>query len=195
MSTTQSSFESVDRAAGTASAKIDVQKRYTLEEQARRYPPILETAMRIAQAEQPEAGVYRQAAFANSVAYLCTGWSGGYGGPSIREHTTCKVGVSRYRNAGEWSFEDACRFTARWCFGRMNFQHRVCVDGEHCFGDDPQDVEILRKIRIPSRVWLARKELERFQLEATAEKTISEEALWAFYDEINDDPSAVYEGQ
>jgi len=47
---------------------------------------ILDNALNYAKQHYPQAAPQQWAAFANSVYYLMTGWSGGYGGPSLREH-------------------------------------------------------------------------------------------------------------
>src|SRR5690606_26976322 len=64
------------RACGWRSGEDNVDYYNVLVEQAREH----------AEREHPEASAQHRAAFANSVAYLVTGWSGGYGGPSVREH-------------------------------------------------------------------------------------------------------------
>lgn len=43
------------------------------------YEDILEQAMNWGKAQHPQSNQYRHAAFANSVAYLVSGASGGYG--------------------------------------------------------------------------------------------------------------------
>ncbi len=44
------------------------------------YTNILESALAWGKNKHPESNQYRHCAFANSVAYLVTGFSGGYGG-------------------------------------------------------------------------------------------------------------------
>lgn len=55
------------------------------------YQEVLERAMTWARKNRPKASPERHAAFANSVAYAVTGASGGYGGPSVREHAASRV--------------------------------------------------------------------------------------------------------
>lgn len=107
----------------------------------------------------------KHAAFANAVAYLCTGWSGGYGGPSVREHavswslsgaggrqevakTNLGPLVVQYPDgtlpqAGEWEFEAACQFAAPIVFGPLTDLHRQVWSAEHHFDDDPEDLKAL----------------------------------------------------
>lgn len=112
--------------------------------------------------KHPAANNYRHAAFANSVAYLVTGASGGYGGPSIREHCVswCLAGDGyntnfagmtiqfpddRIPRPGKWEFEQACEFAAPIVYGRLPaFAARVAAN-EHCFDDDPADLDELRR--------------------------------------------------
>lgn len=129
---------------------------------------ILAQALAWAQAQYPEAGGARQAAFANSVAYLVNaGVSGGYGGPSIREHAvslalslaedgsvTLVKTISgklplimqdtRMPQAGEFDFEEAMAFCEEICFGPITKLHRRAAQimGPH-FDDADDDLEAL----------------------------------------------------
>ena len=120
----------------------------------------LKKAMDWASANKPDASMNYKAAFANSVAYLCSGWSGGYGGPSIREHL-CSWALAgdeglnkningltiQYPRAGHWDFEEAVRFCEPLCFEPAeNYRNRLLQiqEREHCFDDDPIDLETLR---------------------------------------------------
>ena len=47
---------------------------------------VLSKALAWAKRNYSQASAAHRAAFANSVSYLVTGFSGGYGGPSLREH-------------------------------------------------------------------------------------------------------------
>lgn len=116
--------------------------------------------------EYAGASQYKYAAFANAVAYLCTGGSGGYGGPSVREHAVSWAlsGPEGYQalaqtdlgqlvvqypdgslpEAGQWEFEAACQFAAPLVFGPLANLHRRIWQVEHCFDDDPADLEQLR---------------------------------------------------
>lgn len=103
---------------------------------------VLEQAFAHAQATYPDASVFHHAAFANSVAYLVTGWRGGYGGPNIREHTVSHA-AARVKPAGQWAYDDACAFAAPYCFGALTPYHAVIAQREDCANDDPADVAAL----------------------------------------------------
>jgi hypothetical protein len=98
----------------------------------------LEKAMALVRQQKPNASAQKTAAFANSVAYLVTGFSGGYGGPSVREHA-----VSHMYLGGEYSFDEAIRMLLDDngpVFGPLVDVHRHCWLEEDCFDDDPEDV-------------------------------------------------------
>lgn len=104
------------------------------------YNEVLEKARGIVEKEKPEASAQKHAAFANSVAYLVTGASGGYGGPSVREHA-----AARLRNRA-YSFEEAVKELLDdngLIFGPIIDIHRQCWENEHCFNDDPEDILLL----------------------------------------------------
>ena len=116
------------------------------------------------QAKHPYSTNYRHAAFAKIVSYMVTGASGGYGGPSIREYAvswalagdgfnvptegslTMQFPDGRLPRAGEWEFEQACQFAEPICYGILPAIAKKIVEQEHCFDDDPQDLEKLWKI-------------------------------------------------
>lgn len=120
---------------------------------------ILEQAMQWAIAHYPKASMQHKAAFANSVSYLMTAASGGYGGPSIREYAvtwaiagdgfnesvpgvglTVQLPDGRIPRPGEWGFEAAVQFAAPVCFGPLPASAIRIVEMEHCFDDDPDDL-------------------------------------------------------
>lgn len=127
---------------------------------------ILEKALAWAKEKHSEALAAHQCAFANSVQYLCTGWSGGYGGPSVREHacshalagTTGKTAGVQTTDVsltmlfpdgslpmpGSWSFEAACKFAEPICFGCITRLHFDCYRTEQCFDDAPEDLLALQ---------------------------------------------------
>lgn len=130
---------------------------------------ILQRAMQHAIAHHPTASLQHKAAFANSVAYLVTGESGGFGGVSIREHLcswslagdrgtieaisidgqnlTCIKPDGSLPKPGDWSFEDAIVHCASLCFGDISqWRDRALQiqEREYCFDDDPEDLEALR---------------------------------------------------
>lgn len=102
---------------------------------------ILEEALNIARTEKPSASVQKHAAFANSVLYLVLGISGGYGGPSVREHAAC------HKYTGEkYSLKEAISLLLNDdgpIFGPITDLHRYCRKNEYCFDDDPEDAEEL----------------------------------------------------
>jgi hypothetical protein len=135
------------------------------EEKIMDYHNILEKAREWGCQKHPQANNYRHAAFANSVAYLVVGVSGGYGGPSIREHAvsyaiagdgfnlpantsmgtlTVQFPDGRLPSSGEWDFDSACLFAEPIVYGRLPASSRKIIQQEHCFNDDPADLEELR---------------------------------------------------
>ncbi len=108
------------------------------------YDKILDEALAYGRTHASSGGKYRLSAFANSVAYLCTGMSGGYGGPSVREHAV-SYSLGGNPQAGDWEFKAACVHCFPLCFGGLNAQHlKVWKElKDLCFDDDPVDVEIL----------------------------------------------------
>ena len=102
------------------------------------YSKVLEDAKKFIDAAKPNASSQKRAAFANSVAYLVTRMSGGFGGPSVREHA-----ASYELGDREWSYGDAVAELQRddgLIFGPLTPAHRTCFQNEHCFDDDPQDL-------------------------------------------------------
>ena len=102
-------------------------------------------AMAIIQEYKPESSPQRKAAFANCVAYLTTGVSGGYGGPSIREHA---VGV--LYAGSSMLFREAvklCMSDKGPIFGPLTDLHLDIwyEESDICFDDDPQDSAELEK--------------------------------------------------
>lgn len=129
----------------------------------------LEKALEWAKINYPSAPAQQWAAFANSVSYLCSGFSGGYGGPSVREHAVSHalagqngktLGIETnlgglavlfpdgsLPRAGSWKFDTACQFAASICFGPIERLHFECYRTEHCFDDSPEDLAALRSFR------------------------------------------------
>ena len=121
-------------------------------------------AFKYGQEQHQDAHVNRHHAFANSVVYLVTGMSGG-AGPSVREHLvswalagdghigsvntnlgslTVITPDSRVKRAGEWSYAEAILFAEPIVYGQLpELAKRVYLQ-EHCFDDDPADLEQLR---------------------------------------------------
>ena len=114
---------------------------------------ILESALNWGKEKYPKASNYHHSAFANSVNYLVSGWSGGYGGPSMREHAVSwslagdgynldrlQFPDGRLKRAGQWSFDEALSFCEPICYGSLpSICKRIAVE-EYCFNDDPEDL-------------------------------------------------------
>jgi hypothetical protein len=99
---------------------------------------VLEQARRWIEEKRPQASEYKKAAFANSVMTILTGWSGGYGGPSVREHTALRM-----YGEGKYTFESVVELLNNDdgpIFGPLTDIHRECWEEEYCFDDDPQDI-------------------------------------------------------
>lgn len=99
-------------------------------------------ARALVEEEKPEASAQKRAAFANSVQTMVTGWSGGYGGPSVREHAAGHQYVGQ-----RFPFEEAVRLLIAddgLIFGPLDRIHYYCWQNEHCFDDDPADVQVLQ---------------------------------------------------
>lgn len=131
----------------------------------------LEEAHQFGIKQYPEASAYKHAAFANSVVYLITGWSGGYGGPSLRQHAVTWMAVlqgdgmegsailglqsflpdARYPRPGEWQFEAACAFAGPIVYGELSENEGLrnllikISEREYHYGDDSEDLEALRQ--------------------------------------------------
>lgn len=94
------------------------------------YNNVLEKALALRQELYPKAPAEHHGAFANSVAYLVTGWSGGYGGPSMREHYACRQGVG-----GKMSFDEAVAIAEPICYGPLTLEIAMMAVEEHCYDD------------------------------------------------------------
>ena len=115
-------------------------------ELADEFTGVLERAMGYARDHYPQASPQHRAAFANSVAYLCTGTSGGYGGPSVREHAATRAYAHRMpMSEAEAIYELADPDGV--IFGPIGDVHRACWRDEHCHSDDPADVAELGGVR------------------------------------------------
>lgn len=99
---------------------------------------LIDRALRLARERYPQGHPARHAAFANSVAYLVTGTSGGYGGPSVRE-----LAVGWLYAGGSLSFNQAVELLIApdgLIFGPIGEIHRRVWAEDRSFDDDPQDV-------------------------------------------------------
>jgi hypothetical protein len=106
---------------------------------------VLERAMKLGKEKHPEAPQHHHAAFANTVATLVTGWSGGYGGPSMREHWAGRVAESKGSD-GSFSFEDAVTAVEEACYGSLTIDHARMMEDEHCFDDAPGEIEEAQRL-------------------------------------------------
>ena len=129
----------------------------------------LQRAMERAKEDHADSSLAHKAAFANSVQYLVTGFSGGFGGPSLREHLcswklagengqagsvsidgeamTILYPDGSLHSAGEWEFDKAMIFCEPLCFNPASEYRNVLIqilEREYCFDDDPQDLIDLR---------------------------------------------------
>ena len=124
-----------------------------------KFDEYLENALKLGRDKYPEAHHSRHSAFANSVTYLLTGASGGYGGPSMREHAVSwslsgdgyqefirtNGGVKivmqfpdgRIKMPGEWEYAEDCAFAEPICYGKLPLICKKIYILEHCFNDDP----------------------------------------------------------
>ena len=103
------------------------------------YKSVLDSALELGKNHHTGRSIALHAAFANSVAYLVTGMSGGYGGPSVREHLVSHYALAHYR-PGKWDFPSACSFAEGIVYGELPLDdaHRIAMQ-EYCFDDDPED--------------------------------------------------------
>jgi hypothetical protein len=98
------------------------------------YSQVLEHALAIGKEKHPDAPGAHHGAFANSVAYAVTGWSGGYGGPSMREHWCSRL-IHRVATPGAVSFEKAVKVCEEACYGPLTAEIASMLPNEHCFDD------------------------------------------------------------
>lgn len=110
------------------------------------YSEILEKAFKEGQKRHPEAPNAHHRSFANSVACFYTGASGGYGGPSCREHAAERAGGA-VAPMGSWEFSESAEFCDRWCYGEITDLHYTMFRDECCFDDAEEDLEVLRRFR------------------------------------------------
>lgn len=99
---------------------------------------VLNEAMALINERKPEASIEKRAAFASSVVYLVTGYSGGIGGPSVREHAVSHT----HGPGGGKTFDKAVELLIAddgLIFGPIRKIHRSCWQIENCFNDDPFD--------------------------------------------------------
>lgn len=101
---------------------------------------ILAQALSLGKEQHPGAPPAHHAAFANAVAYAVTGWSGGYGGPRMREHWASRL-LHSEGEPGKFSFDDAVCIVEEACFGPITMEIARMLELEHCFDDAPGEKE------------------------------------------------------
>jgi hypothetical protein len=110
------------------------------------YSEILQNLLEYGQKKYSDVHHSRHAAFANSCAYLVTGMSGGYGGPSVREHCVTWLAIAaKEKMAGQWPVDKAIAFAEPICYGELPLIANQVCENESCFDDDPADLERLGK--------------------------------------------------
>ncbi|MFC7344921.1 hypothetical protein [Saccharopolyspora griseoalba] len=98
---------------------------------------VQDEAMRYARTHFPHASQQHRAAFANAVCAAVTGCSGGWGGPSVREHA-----AARTLSGQRLTFDDAVDLLGDPdgpIFGPLTELHWACWATEYCHDDDPDD--------------------------------------------------------
>jgi len=108
------------------------------------YDTVLNRAYELGKKRHPKAPEQHHAAFANSVAYAVTGSSGGFGGPSMREHWATRL-ASTARKRGEIDFDAAVELVEVACYGPLTVDIALALSREHCFDDAPGERELARQ--------------------------------------------------
>ena len=109
------------------------------------YSAILERALVLGKERHPDAPSQHHAAFANSVAYAVTRMSGGYGGPSMREHWASRI-VASSCGRQSCSFEQAVELLEENSYGPLTTEHALMLELEYCFDDAPGEQEAAKKM-------------------------------------------------
>lgn len=106
------------------------------------YDAVLDRARRLGEERHPGAPAAHHAAFANSVAYAVTGWSGGYGGPSMREHWCSRL-VAPHRGLEGLTFDRAVEICEQACYGPLtrDIARMLAEEEGRCFDDAPGEQE------------------------------------------------------
>ena len=115
------------------------------------YSKYLEDALHYAQTKFTSAPIEHQRSFANSVAHALTGMTGGYGGPSMREHLAARKS-SRFDRLTS-TFKDACKLLEACCFGPITDEHAKIFVIEHCFHDTEEDTKTAEEIAFQKRYY------------------------------------------
>ena len=106
------------------------------------YDLILKKSFSYGEEHHPDAPVQHHTGFANSVAYAVTGLTGGYGGPTMREHLASQLVISKYGlGNGRCTFEEAVELLEECCYGKITMAHASILECEYCYGDAPGEIE------------------------------------------------------
>jgi hypothetical protein len=111
------------------------------------YHDLLRQARTWGEHHYPQASSYKHAAFANGVLYVLHRASGGFGGPSVREHAVAQAVNDTGRSFTD--FETACQFVAPIVYGPLTDLHRRIWDDQQviCHDNDPEDERQLKLYR------------------------------------------------
>lgn len=114
----------------------------------KRYNAILKNAQSFIERNRPYESPQKKAAFARSVAYLCTGETAIYSGPCIRELAVIVFYAPLFQR---WIYEEAIfelNTDDGLIFGPISNIHINCFITLQSFDDDPQDLYVLREFQI-----------------------------------------------
>lgn len=96
---------------------------------------LLPLLLQLGQARHPDATARHNATFANVANYGLTGWSGGYGGPSMREHWGSCL-ITREGEPGAIPFARVMEIAEQAAYGPFSVEMARMLAYEQCF-DDP----------------------------------------------------------
>ena len=98
----------------------------------------LQRAYDYGKARHPDAPIEHHEAFANSVSYAMTGMSGGFGGPSMREHYASRMIIQEFGvRSGRCTFEQAVNLLDKYCYGSLTKDIAWMITTECCFDNAP----------------------------------------------------------
>ena len=110
----------------------------------KKHDEMLERAMKLGKEQHPDAPKQHHVAFANSVAALVTKLSGGYGGPSMREHWAIRAAYSS--SVKKFDFDSATKAVEEACYGPLTINHALMLEEEACFDDPPEEIRQAQKM-------------------------------------------------
>ena len=109
------------------------------------YDQILTQAHELGEQRHPDAPAHHHAAFANSVAYGVTGASGGFGGPSMREHWSSRL-LHNAGMPGQIDFDCSVKLVEDACYGALTLEMAQMLECEYCFDDAPGEQEEAQRL-------------------------------------------------